>query len=61
MPLIPIFFNSLSAGPLIPDHQCPCLKSLIARPNFPSKNIKTAHFEGKKKLYKLSGQERVKH
>ena len=27
--------NSLSAGPINPGHQCPYLKSLIARPNFP--------------------------
>ena len=27
---------------------------------FPMKKIKTAHFEAKRKLYKLSGQERVK-
>ena len=31
----------------------------LARSNFPWKNIKTAHFEAKRKLYKLSGQERV--
>ena len=27
--------NSLSASPINPGHQCPCLKSLIARPDFP--------------------------
>ena len=43
--------NSLSSGSLKPGHQCPCLKSLIARLNFPWKNIKTAHFEAKRKLY----------
>ena len=53
------YIHSLSVGPLKPGHQCPCLKSLIARPNFPWKNIKIAHFEAKRKLYKLSGQERV--
>ena len=28
--------NSLSASPINPGHQCPCLKSLIARPDFPN-------------------------
>ena len=41
-----MLFNSLSAGPLKPGHQCSCMKSLIVRPNSPWKNIKkTAHFE----------------
>ena len=47
--------NPLSASPINPGHQCPCLKSLIAH----EKNIDTAHFEDKRKLYKLFRQERV--
>ena len=46
---------SLSAGPLNPGHQCPCLKwmkSLVAQPNFPWKNINTAYFEAKRKVFR---------
>ena len=57
--ILDFIVNSLSAGPLNPGHQCPCLKSLIARPNCQLKNIDTAYMEAKSKLYKLSGQERV--
>ena len=51
--------NSLSAGALNPGHQSPYLKSLIARPNCPWKNIDTAYIEAKRNLYKLFGQKRV--
>ena len=51
--------NSLSPGPLKPGHHYSCSKSFIARPNFPWKNIETAYFEAKRKLYHLCAQERV--
>ena len=51
--------DSLSPGTLKPGHHYPCSKSLIARPNFPWKNIETAYFEAKRKLYQLCAQRRV--